>query len=601
MKRLLFALLLATLPASAAVFYLEPGVYAVGVWRSVVPQQITITLAGTPASDRRFLIGFPLSNTATPTLYLPPGVGAICSGGACNSAAFDVAAGGSCDIHYDSWPKDANGRIGVKMVGCGDLNTAGTITSLANAVTWQSSQTGTGQEEGCQCVQGSAGPGPLMWRGNDSFMSGNEFHQADFRKGAVKKQMWFYRNRILPYWGAMWHPNNPEADGNAYGIRQQKYECKGGTNMTFEGNLFGGNYNSSGTSVGEVMLMRNTNQDASEFLVMDNIFEHVAGFFLPGDTNARAPGVWYGPPNVNFAAINNVSWDVNEKGPDTAGKGGAGPFSTPPGVTGSYADDSAIAAGQGWLQQGPTMHGGLVYLNNTFPDHRGRIATLAFVTRIRGGGWIWKNNFLPVTLDNLSDGIGARPGDDGIPDECNGLRGYKLLTCGNPVASTFSQNVILSRELTQATVSADGWGALNTIPSNPGDKTAIWPKYAVQDWHSHLDPEMYRLPAGSIYEGKGADITRLEDAMGYVRSVVAAFDAQNNLVVSWYAPDEQPCTIDTAAPGQLYGTFSRDQSDTAASRYRRVVVDKARFTAKTPYDVRLNCERQSPVLTVQSN
>src|SRR3982751_6392342 len=578
MKRLLCLALLA-LPSSAAIFYLDPGLYAAGVWRSVVPQQIAVTLAGTPASARRFLVTFPMSNTATPTLYLPPGVSALCTGGTCNTAAFNVAAGGSCDIDYASWPKDANGRIGVKMVACGDLNTAGQITSLVNAWTPQSTQGAPGRAEGCQCVQGSAGPGPLMWRGNDSYMAGNEYHQADdLGKGSVKKQMWFYRNRVMPNWGALWHWRNPDSDGNSYGLRQQKYECKGGANMTFEGNLFGGNFNSSGASVGEVLVLRNTNQDASEFLVTDNIFEHVAGFFLPGDTNAKkATDFWEGPVNLNFALINNVSWDVNEKGPDIDGIGGAGAFTTPPGVVGGYADFTATATGQGWLQQGPTMHGGLIYLNNTFPDFRGRIPTLAYITRIRGGGWVWKNNFLPVTLDNLSYGMGVREGDDGIPDECVGKRGYQLLTCANPAASTFSGNVILSREQTQAAITADGWGATNTVPANPGNKTAIWPNYVVQDWHSHLDPEMYRLPAGSPYEGKGADITRLEDAMGYVRSVVAAFDSQNNLIVSWYAPDNQACTVDTAAPGQLYGTFSRDKSDTATSRYRRVVINSARF------------------------
>jgi hypothetical protein len=589
------------LPLYSAVFYLDPGLYTAGASQSVVSQMITVTLTGAPSSARRFLVAFPMSNTPNPVLYLPPGVTASCSGGTCASFPLNAPAGGSCDKNEANWPKDTRGRISVKRVACGDLNISGIISSLQNSYTDQSDQGAYNQIEGCQCVQGSEGPGPLTWRGNDTYMSGNEFHQADdVGKYAHKMEMWFYRNRIRPYWGAMFHPNNPERDGNRYGIRQQKYECKGGVQMTFEGNLFGGNFNSnSGSFTSSLLVLRNTNESASEILLTDNVFEHIAGFSLPGDS-ANGGGLWWGPTNLNFAAVNNVMWDINEKGPDTVGIGPEGPFNTPPGVTNSYADRSSGKAGNGWLQQGPSFHEGLVYLRNTIPDIRGRVPVLSMVSHVRGGGWIWKDNFLSVTKDNSAFGIGARTDQASVP-ECQGLDGYKLLVCSNPGNTSLSGNVILSREQTQAAIQADGWGTLNTVPAQPSNKVAIWPKYQVLDWHYDLDPEIYRLPVGSPYEGKGADITHLEDAMGYVRSPEALFDGSNNLIVSWYAPDNQVCTVDTAAPGQLYGTFTRDKSDSASSRYRRVVIAASQFTPKTSYEVRINCERMQPVLTARSN
>ena len=146
-----------------------------------------------------------------------------------------------------------------------------------------------------------------------------------------------------------------------------------------------------------------------------------------------------------------------------------------------------------------------------------------------------------------------------------------------------------------------GWGTGNTTPNTPSDLVGIWPNYTVKDWHYDLDPETYRLPLGSAYTGKGADITRLRSALGMVDQPQALFDASNNLVVTWLAPDAQACSIDTSATGDLINGFTRNKTDTGVVRVRKITIPAAGFTAQTTYKVRINCEREAPVLTTRSN
>jgi hypothetical protein len=138
------------------------------------------------------------------------------------------------------------------------------------------------------------------------------------------------------------------------------------------------------------------------------------------------------------------------------------------------------------------------------------------------------------------------------------------------------------------------------VPANPNNLTAIWPKYAVKDWHYDLDPEIYRQTA---YPGVGADITRLKSIMGWIDNPSAWFDKNNNLLVTWLDYDylNQACTVDVATQGQLYGLFARFSLDQANAWLRKVTIPSTNFSPNTAYDVRINCEFQQPILHVKSN
>jgi len=607
----LFVLLQTALavPPGPQTFTILAGRYTAGVWKSVLPQNIVVTVSGrqTATIDRRILITFPLTNTAIPKIYLPAGSIGACSGGTCNFVTQDITnAEIGCDIFSGQWPVDAQGRIATIMVGCVNTDPEGWFWGITSALAEQSRGAGApGDEEGCQCIQGPDGPGPLTWRGNDTAMGGNPFHMAD--EGGLfvhKHDYWIYRNHVNPNWAGMFHPNNPERDGNIYGSRQQQFEWKGGNTITFEGNWFEGGYHSrSGSSTSTMILFRNVNEDNSNLLITDNVFEHVHGLFLAGDLNYPAL-IYQGITSQNFLAINNVSWDVNEKGPDTAGVGGGGPWSTPAGVTGGYADVTASNRGYGWMNQGPSMQEGLAYIRNTFPDFRGGVPALNYTYGTPSGGLYYGDNFLPMSKDNNMSYFGIK--SERAVENCGccggNYGGFAYLSCYYSGGYSLTGNVWLSRDQTKAAIDADGWGTNNTTPANPADLTGIWPKYTVKDWHYHLDPEMYRLPLGSPYIGKGADITRLRSALGMVDQPQALFDASNNLVVTWLAPDAQVCTIDTSlATGDLISGFTRNKADTGVTRVRKVTIPSAGFTANTNYKVRINCEREAPVLTARSN
>jgi hypothetical protein len=581
----------------------QPGRFTAGVSQSVLSNAITLTLSGVPTSGspQRFVTGFPMSNSSVLQVYLPSGVSGSCTGGTCAFTTRNASTGGPCNAYNGAqWPLDAHGQIGIKMVSCGDVWTDGTISYLAN--TFVLAAPGTPADiEGCQCVQGAYGPGPITWRNNDTFMGGNEWHLGnDGGYNVYKSDYWIYRNRISPYWGGLMHAGNPEADGNSYGLRSHKIEFKGARRITMEGNNFLGNFNSYSTAdVSVLIALRNENQGLNDVVIDSNIFQHLAGLFDLADLNGGPVDGGQGVPGGNVLVQNNVSWDINEKGPDTFGVGSLGSFPGGSGI-GSYASSLSNNSGAGYLDFAGSWRDRVTYRNNTFPDIRGRISTLVFGPGTFTGGFVLKDNFLSINQTPWTNGLGARPGG-GAAAGCT-TNGRPYLTCAYP-GSVVNGNVFLSYTNSASDLTADGWGTGNTVPSNPASKTTIWPKYNVQDWHHDLDPEMYRLPVGSAYAGKGADITVLKAKMGWVEGESAWFTGANALTVSWLDHDElgQACVVDVAAPGQLYSTFSRFALDSASTQHRSITIPAINFSAHTAYDVAINCETKRTVLHARSN
>jgi hypothetical protein len=609
MKCILGLLLLSAQMYAVQTFIISAGRYTAGAYQSVVPSDITVTVSGTQTgtADRRILVTFPLTNTPNPKITLPAGNTGSCSGGTCTFVNREITDSlASCDIYNGQWPTNAQGRISEIQVGCVDTDPVGNIWRARTAWTSASSGAGAnGDVEGCQCIQGSEGPGPLTWRGNDTWMMGNPFHMADDGQlNSHKQDYWIYRNRVNVTWEGMWHPNNPERSGNIFGIRQQQFEWKGGSNITFEGNWFTGSYQSQGGAANSTLLVfRNINEDSSRILIADNVFEHQTGMFLGGDANYSKSIAYFGPPSRDFAVVNNVSWDINQLGPDTVGVGGNGGWTTPAGVTKGYADPTSSNWAYGWMNQGPTNQEGLVFLQNTFPDARGGVAALNYTYVVPSGGLVYRNNFMSMTRDNLMTYLGIRVEDTVENCNCCGGNngGFAYLSCYYSGGYKLDGNVWLSHDQSQAAINADGWGTGNFTPANPANYTGIWPKYTVKDWHYDLDPEIYRLPVGSPYIEQGANITRLKAVLGSVGQPEALFDASNNLVVTWLAPDPQVCTVDTSATGDLINSFTRYKTDTGGTRIRKITIPSSGITAATNYKVRINCEREAPVLTVKSN
>jgi hypothetical protein len=597
---------------------------AAGQFSTSFPSDVTITFSGTPNfGATRVAVGLPMSSSNVIQVFKPTNVTGSCSGGGGTTCAFitrDTSTLQGCDTasgNRGQWSVDGAGEVNVRLVGCWNMAGDGTIGAPTYPFT-DFSDKGfcCGGVEGTQMIQGSYGPGPITFRNNDLFLTGNTMHFAD--DGGYysrKSDIWIYRNRFRAFWPGMWGAAG--MDGNDYGNRNHAIETKGYANMTIEGNLFGGNYNDKSQAAGsEVIFLRATDQGGlpggSNGLITDNLFEHVAGGVQPGDLlHNESPQIGtgnpvfptFGPTAVNSAIINNVWLDVNQLGPDNGCIKSSGCL---PAGTGSYSAPSFpdVGAGSGWFANGPQVTEGFLLMNNTMPDMRGWIPVLFYGSNFKNGGLGLVNNIFSVRADASAFGLGARVGDNGYPPGCSGA-GHALLVCLWPNA-TISGNVILSQTASQATINADGWGTGNIVPATPSNLTAIFPAYnlnptnASPAWTGDIDPESVRIPAGSTYQGKGADITRLKRVMGYVDSPGALFDASNNLVVTWLAPDTQACAIDYGT-GSLFGTFGRSLLDAGGGRYRKVTVPAVNFTANTTYNVRIACERFQPVVTARSN
>jgi hypothetical protein len=586
--------------------------------------QITATLTGAPTSgiDQRVSMGFPVTgSTTTLQVYVPAGMSGSCTGGTCNFVTKTAPAPLDCDTSASSraqWPTDGAGEVTVRPVACFAVHGDGNLwfSEPANMHTSDKGFFDAG-EEGTQMIQGSYGPGPLTFRNNDLFLTGNTFHLADDGGYPSKKNdIWIYRNRFRAYWPGMYGALG--LDGNAYGNRNHAIETKGYSTITIEGNLFGGNYNDrSQARGGEVIFLRSANQNGdpggSNSRIESNLFEHVAGGVQPGDTLSgscypqvpgTAPTTTCGATPINSFVYNNVFLDVNQLGPDNGCTKALGCL--PAGI-GTYASPGLtdVESGQGWLMNGPQVSEGLFLYRNTMPDLRGSIPTLSYGSKFQNGGMMLKDNIFSLRADAFAQTYGAREGDNGRPAACAAMVNFALFSCLFPNPSV-SGNVILSQTASQATLNTTGWQTNNTIPASPGNLTAIFPNYnlnptnASPAWTGDIDPESVRLPAGSAYTGKGADITLLKATMGYVDSPGALFDASNNLLVTWLAPDTQACTVDYGT-GSLYSNFGRSSLDTGGSRYRKITIPAVNFTANTTYNIRINCERFAPVLHARSN
>lgn len=614
--RILLLFLLAV-SAWAADFYVDPIMNTAGPYQTITNYQEHVTTSGSPSAgtSRRAYLGFPLSSSNTLQVYLPPGVTGSCSHGPCNFIAYGSATGGACNWS-DAWPQTIPGKVGIRMLGCVDFSTTGTIQYIATADPLSSAESPYAGIEGSQTIQGSCGPGPITFRNNDMGFTGNPMHFADDCNidnnpsgiTTYHANYWIYRNRFHPYWPGMNHWQNPGRDGNSYGSRNQIMEWKGGDRITVEGNNFLGNYNDATQAhQGSPIVFRNVNQGISNTTIANNLFQHVAAGFLINDYNSGI--TTWAPAGTAGMVQNNVMLDVNVQGPDTAGIN----VSLSAG-SGSYASSVGFQpySGQGRLMQGPGLVQGISWLNNTIPDVRGAFPVFDTTSTVANGGLTAKNNFFSFNDAVFTyGGVGMREdeGGNGWPGTCaTNTRGFALLTCAWP-NNIFSGNVLLSSTFTASQLTTDGWGTNNTALGSGTALTTIWPKYnlnpcgATPAWTCDLLPyvEMVRLPAGSAYQGKGADITQLKQVMGYLENPQAAFDASNNLVVTWLAPDTVASTVDVAAAGQLYGTFTRIKTDVGGPRARKVTIPASNFTAHANYDVRINGETMAPILHVRSN
>ena len=618
--RLLLASLLLCFSAFGTDLYLDPIMVTAGSFQTITNYTEHITLSGTTTSGaaQRGFVGFPMAADNTLKVFLPPGITGTCTHGPCTFAPITASAGGSCDRN-SAWPQNAQGKVSVRMVACVDFAAAGTVSGIVGADTIGSNEAIYAGSEGSQTIQGSCGPGPITFRNNDMGFTGNPIHFADdcsvSPNGPVgittlKHDYWIYRNRFYPFWAGMNHWLNPGRNGNLYGSRNQIIEWKGVFRAALEGNYWAGNFNEATQAhQGSPIVIRNVNQGVSDTLIANNFFQHIAAGFLLNDYNNGITA--HAPSGTKSTVANNVMLDINRMGPDIYGIGGVSLTAG----SGSYAVAPGYSpySGQGRLLQGPGLVQGLSIINNTIPDIAGAFPGFDTTSSVKNGGLFVKDNFLSFnSAAFMYGGIGLREseGGDGAPNSgppCTSdgnpynypvnswLRGYALLNCAWP-NNTFAHNVILSHTFTPSQLNTDGWGATNSTPGNSITETAIWPKYNLnpcnsnQPWKCLIDPETMRLPPGSSYAGYGADITQLEAVMGLVRDPQAAFDASNNLVVTWLSPDTIPYTIDVATTGQLYGTFTRIKTDAGGSRNRKVVVPASNFAAHTSYDVRINSE-----------
>jgi hypothetical protein len=583
--------------------------------------QITLNVTGTPTGGaKRLTVGFPVASSTTMQVYVPAGMSGSCTGGSCNFVTNTAPTGGFCDsrsTNRSQWPVDGAGEVATRMVACFDTDASGNLVWVDPAdAGYDDKGYFAGGTEGTQMIQGSYGPGPITFRNNDLFLTGNTLHLAD--DGGYyshKSDYWIYRNRFRAYWPGMYGALG--MDGNRYGNRNHAIEAKGYANVTIEGNLFGGNYNDrSQARGGEVIFLRAENQNGDpggqNARIESNLFEHVAGGVQPGDSllvnchaqvAASAPTNACGATPINSLVYNNVFLDVNQLGPDN---GCGKPLDCLPAGIGTYAAQlSDVESGQGWLMNGPQVSEGLFFYRNTMPDMRGSIPTLSYGSAFQNGGMMLKDNIFSLRADAYAQDYGAREGDSGRPVACAGLVNFALFSCLFPNPRV-SGNVILSQTASQATLNTTGWQTNNTIPATPSNLTAVFPNYNLNPtgaspvWTGDIDPESVRLPNGSAYAGKGADIDLLKSAMGYVDSPGALFDGSNNLVVTYYAPDTQGCAIDFGT-GSLYSGFTRSNLDTGGNRYRKITIPAVNFTANTSYNIRIDCERFQPVLHARTN
>ena len=221
-----------------------PGSIKAPVITCTSTANITFTITGGSASGTAYVYassvpaafpGPPLLAPCVPTMVMPTGMTATCTGSMTDSTSTSHA----CSVitaASPGFPVDTSNGL--------DAFALGTFTLTSGVASAYGGQQNFGHSnwwfEGTQGLQAGAGPGPFTFNGNYLEGSGLLIHLDD--SSIVDQQsVWFRQNTF--FWDQSHRIGSSTSDGYEYGNRNGP-ECKHCRQVKFDGNILSGTWNS---------------------------------------------------------------------------------------------------------------------------------------------------------------------------------------------------------------------------------------------------------------------------------------------------------------------------------------------------------------------
>jgi hypothetical protein len=549
----------------------------------------TVTLSGTNGGG----YGKVYATLATPsvlTVQVPPGMNASCAGVTCAVVVAGSALGaGGCNRDDPGWPFNAEGRLGVGMIGCLTF-TGNNLASVSNADPLGNTNFGT---DGCQCISSGHGPGPLTVENNWISGTGNVWHVYDNDFSGPggrqfpyidKDDFYFRRNTFdtpLSHLFNNQYGRFAQSNGLVYRMRSH-LEFKAGQRIKIDGNIFQGGYKSVASS--DLAITSVCDQPITDVEVVHNTWNHVYGMAM--SSSATEAGCVQNAPGNRFWFHNNLGLDVDGF---------------------KYWETTAgFSAGAGWVVQSGYGEDNILS-HNTVVANTGAVPAFWWIADVNSEGAKITDNIFYITAGqgggtSISDnrGLGA---DGGINPGGNLGKAFADARLPN---NTIAGNLFLGNT-SNATLSS-WWPAGGFVPTTPSDLTAVgWHRYAANADADLVgavaQPNYYRLRNASAYVSGGArkgsdgldvgvNFDTLEQAQGRVRLIGASGITTTSAQIAFVAPDTASCPVDySATDATLITSFSRIAAGGAMGPNTASLTG---LTPKTVYYYRVNCAVQQP-------
>lgn len=552
--------------------------YLNGKYKYIQSGSTTITLAGTWSGSGSGTVYATLASPSQLVIETPTGVTASCSPACVNVVNGSAPGFSSCNL-TGNWPKNGDNKITVGPIACMTFQNGPTvqIQGLVNANTLDG--TLPPGVDGCQCFLTDRGPGPVMMENNMISGMGNMYHVEDANDGysVANHPVWQKENIVLLKnhirFDDKWKWHNPFggstlSNGLAYRSRSG-FETKGAGYEKLEGNEFEGQYVNTATD-GPFALTPVCDQTIHDVLIISNWFHHAGNVGQLGSSTQSA--CMQTAPANHFAMINNLANDING-------------FKY-------WIPYGGKNQGTGWFLQGTSGEDYIVDFN-TVDENTGAVPGFLYMIYMLPEGMQMRNNI--VWIQN-----GFYSGCDDIM-ACQNVSDTQLFAADNTyytqkgtAMSDLWRNHDITGNIYLGNASAGtigGWLSYGgTIPSTPSDISQMG--YGNP---GNRGTSAYRFqPSGAFVNSSGgknpgADIDKLENALGQLKSVGWTNNGTNSFKVNWLAPDAKGCDVDYGT--DLINSFTRISASAFNQGMRSVTITGAN---KTAINFRINCQVEQP-------
>lgn len=553
---------------------IAPGSYQLSASTACVASSpVTFTYTGGSSSLSSFAY---LGLDCTPTLAVPAGVSASCSG-----IVMNVATPRPCAVvqmALPAFPRDSSGGF-----ACGTL---AQVTS--NGTAWNNAYDPYGYSpsiyitEGTQGMIGGWGPGPYKLENNYSEGAGLLWHFDD-SAGRISIGSGYTIRRNTFYMDQAKRTNGFGSNGLRY-MQRNGIEWKNGTNILIEGNTWEG--------------------------LWADVSSTGCAIVLTGIGGGRISDA-----SIRFNTIRNSACFLTAIGGIPFNNGVAQPFQR------LRISHNLIAGLNGWIQYEPQARTqaaafpfylgmameDIVVDHNTVYDNRGPFPqTFHWLANPTAGVSVTNNIFW---MNNDGNSYGFTPELSTLfAPPCPGVAKAAmdcLWRSGGP-SYTFTRNLLVpyytnSRILTGLASSSgaeSAYSGLQNVWVQSGDSIA---SRLAGVGFANPDQQDFRLSGQSPYksgaakngsDGKdlGADMDLIEAAQGKVRNVREIEISGSSARISFLAPDEFGCAVDYSQ-SRSFTTFTR-KPNPGGTRIQTVLLDN--LTAGQQYFYRVLCAVEQP-------